>query len=281
MSRILIIDDDLASRILVENLRYRGFEAERIATFGEAMERLSSIREYDLVVLDLIMPLPAETEIDAQINPSHPGMEIYLSLRKLDREMKILVFSAATDAEVARIIAADPNATFVSKWESPQIVELVKIISKMLGVPCETRAFIVHGHNEKRKYELKNFLQNTLALPEPIVLHEQASLGRTIIEKFEDYAMATTLVFVLLTPDDKCSSVSDSQADKYRARQNVIYEMGYFTGLFGRRSGKVILLHEGAIDLPSDILGVLYIDITLGIEACGEKIRKEIAHFIC
>ena len=44
------------------------------------------------------------------------------------------------------------------------------------------------------------FLQ-TLRL-EPIILHEQANAGRTIIEKFEDHADVTFAV-VLLTPDDE------------------------------------------------------------------------------
>jgi predicted nucleotide-binding protein len=54
--------------------------------------------------------------------------------------------------------------------------------------------------------------------------------------------------------------------------------MGYFLGTLGRRSGRIILLYRGPIDLPSDISGVIFIDISGGIEAAGESIRKEVAH---
>ena len=63
---------------------------------------------------------------------------------------------------------------------------------------------------------------------------------------------------------------------KRRARQNVIFEMGYFLAMLGRKSGRIFLLHQGALELPSDLSGVIYIDITNGIESAGELIRKGI-----
>ena len=140
--------------------------------------------------------------------------------------------------------------------------------------------FIVHGHDNMAKLELKNYLQSNLNLPEPIILHEKPSHGRTIIEKFEDYANNATLAFVLLTPDDVSAQPDDSNSKKYRARQNVIFEMGYFLGLFGRKEGRVILLYKGTLEIPSDISGLVYVDISNGIEASGEQIRKEIASFL-
>lgn len=159
--------------------------------------------------------------------------------------------------------------------------ELVRKISLILDVDPEStsmRAFIVHGQEEEEKLALKNYLQNVLRLPEPIILHEQPNNGKTIIEKFEEYSGLSDIVFVLLTPDDIAASLGDSNEIKRRARQNVIFEMGYFLGTFGRSSGRVILLHKGPIELPSDIAGVVYIDISSGIESAGEKIRKEVQH---
>ena len=97
-----------------------------------------------------------------------------------------------------------------------------------------------------------------------------------MIETFESEAELTELVFVLLTPDDKVAEDSDTETDKYRARQNVIFEMGFFLGKLGRKSGKVLLLHKGPLDIPSDIAGIRYIDITNGIESTGERIRREL-----
>ena len=119
-------------------------------------------------------------------------------------------------------------------------------------------------------------MQNALRFPEPTILHEQPNRGRTIIEKFEEYAAASSIVLVLLTPDDLAASASDPDETKYRARQNVIFELGFFLGRLGRDSGRVILLHKGPIELPSDISGVVYIDISNGVEAAGEMIRREV-----
>ena len=138
------------------------------------------------------------------------------------------------------------------------------------------RSFIVHGHDHQSLYELIYYLQNTLKLDAPTVLQNTPSEGKTLIETFESEAELTELVFVLLTPDDKVAEDSDTETDKYRARQNVIFEMGFFLGKLGRKSGKVLLLHKGPLDIPSDIAGIRYIDITNGIESTGERIRREL-----
>jgi len=118
----------------------------------------------------------------------------------------------------------------------------------------------------------QNYLQNTLHLPEPVILAEQPSLGMTIIEKFEYYAEDSDVVFALFTPDD----FKDPATDLGRARQNVLFEYGYFLGVLGRRSGRVFLLHKRGTEIPSDLHGLIYVDVTDGIEAAGEQIRREL-----
>lgn len=90
------------------------------------------------------------------------------------------------------------------------------------------RTFIVHGRDEATKSDLKNYLQNALKLPEPLVLHEQPSMARTIIEKFEDVAQQVNLVFVLLTPDDYPQGSEESNEAKRRARQKFNFRNGIF-----------------------------------------------------
>jgi predicted nucleotide-binding protein len=88
---------------------------------------------------------------------------------------------------------------------------------------------------------------------EPIILHEQANQGRTIIEKFEKHSDVGFAV-VLLTPDDIGGAAEGSQ--KPLPRQNVILELGYFIGRLGRE--RVCALKTGDLELPSDILGVVW-----------------------
>ena len=113
--------------------------------------------------------------------------------------------------------------------------------------------FIVHGHDTLAKLELARTLEK-LKLS-PIVLHEQVNEGRTIIEKFERDASRVSFAVVLLTPDDNGYPNGKPLEIKPRARQNVILELGYFTGVLGRH--RVCVLHKGNVEVPSDYLGVV------------------------
>ena len=119
-----------------------------------------------------------------------------------------------------------------------------------------------------------------MGLGEPVVLREQPSLGRTLIEKFEAASDDADLVFVLLTPDDIVNGACASDSDKRRSRQNVIFELGYFFARLQRHKGRIILLHKGELELPSDISGIAYIDISGGMEAAGEELRRELQDWL-
>ncbi len=119
------------------------------------------------------------------------------------------------------------------------------------------KVFIVHGHDNEAKETAARFIER-LGL-QPVILHEQANTGRTIIEKFETYSDDITFAVVLLTPDDVGAVASDASNLKPRARQNVIMELGYFMGKLGRLS--VCALYKGGVELPSDYQGVIYIEM--------------------
>lgn len=115
------------------------------------------------------------------------------------------------------------------------------------------KVFIVHGHDEAAKESVARLLEK-LDL-EPIILHEKPNQGRTIIEKFEDYSDVGFAV-VLLTPDD-VGAVKEEAGDlKPRARQNVIFELGFFIGKLGRQ--RVCALYKGDVEILSDFSGVLW-----------------------
>jgi len=210
-------------------------------------------------------------------------MLILSELRARNPNVPVLVFSATNDRDLIDSVRSSPCTTFLSKWNIPSIKEVVDRAEKLLGSsagPIKPNSFIAHGHDEKTVLELKNFLQNCLGFPEPVILRERPSLGKTLIEKLEGLAAYSHLAFVLLTPDDPPAGADDSNDGKRRARQNVIFELGYFLGLFGRESGRVFLLYKGPLELPTDLAGVVYIDISSGIDAAGENIRKELAHVL-
>src|SRR5215207_8210455 len=99
-------------------------------------------------------------------------------------------------------------------------------------------------------------------------------MAMTMIEKFEREADDIGVVFVLLTPDDEVVTPGAPESGNRRARPNVILELGFFLGRLSRESGKILLLHKGPIEVPSDIVGIEYIDISNGIRSAGEDIRR-------
>lgn len=117
------------------------------------------------------------------------------------------------------------------------------------------KVFIVHGHDNEAKETVARFLQN-LEL-EPIILHEQANKGKTIIEKFEHHSEEVGFAVILLTPDDVGNVKTKADNLNPRARQNVVFELGYFFAKLKRE--KVCALYKGGVELPSDFQGVLYV----------------------
>lgn len=114
------------------------------------------------------------------------------------------------------------------------------------------KVFIVHGHDEAAKLAVSRFLERIELIP--VVLHEQANASMTIIEKFEANCDVQFAV-ILLTPDDICTQKDGGEA--YRARQNVIFELGFFVGRIGRK--KVCALKKNDVEINSDIHGVTYV----------------------
>lgn len=131
------------------------------------------------------------------------------------------------------------------------------------------KVFIVHGHNQGVKEAVARFIEK-LGL-EAIILHEKPSTGRTIIEKFSDYS-DVHFAIVLLTADDLGKGYNSSDELKPRARQNVIFEFGYFIGKLGRP--RVCALYEENVDIPSDYQGVIFIPISNGEQWKHDIVRE-------
>jgi len=129
--------------------------------------------------------------------------------------------------------------------------------SKNTKISNNTNVFIVHGHNEEIKQAVARTIEK-LKL-NPIILHEQANKGKTIIEKLTDNSEVLYTI-VILSGDDIAYLKTDSHENaKFRARQNVIFELGYFIGKLGRE--RVLALHQiiDDFEIPSDYSGVVFV----------------------
>lgn len=119
------------------------------------------------------------------------------------------------------------------------------------------RVFLVHGHNHGLLHEVARFLERLQLTP--IILREQPNSGKTIIEKFVEFADVGYAV-VLLTGDDRGGTVNTPfEQQQMRARQNVIFELGYFLGRLSRN--RVTALHTPGVEVPSDYSGVAFVAV--------------------
>ena len=143
-----------------------------------------------------------------------------------------------------------------SRWGvAQQPIAEPPVIPTPPGVFNTSQVFIVHGHDDIAKLEMSSFI-SSLGL-QPIILHLQASSGRTIIEKIEHYSNVGFGV-VLYTPCDVGSKVGDLTGS-YRARQNVVFEHGFLIGKLGR--ARVSAVVKGNVETPNDISGVVYVSM--------------------
>lgn len=116
------------------------------------------------------------------------------------------------------------------------------------------KVFIVHGHNGEIKEAVARLIEKQEI--QAIILHEQANQGATIIEKFERHSDVGCAI-CLFTADDYGRAKNET-AENLRARQNVVFETGYFIGKLGR--DKIVLIADKGVDIPSDLQGVVYTD---------------------
>ena len=169
------------------------------------------------------------------------------------------------------------EAEFLQRRMNSRITELESILESLEFIPelpptithpirsesrptTSSKVFIVHGHDEGTREAVARVLHQ-LGLS-PVILAEQPNQGQTIIEKFEQSSRDVGYAVVLLTPDDIGAPKNKPDDLKPRARQNVIFELGYFAAKLGRKN--VCALHKGGIEIPSDYHGVVYVSMDSG-----------------
>ncbi|GAB1366635.1 hypothetical protein MASR1M36_15060 [Candidatus Cloacimonadaceae bacterium] len=135
------------------------------------------------------------------------------------------------------------------------------------------KCFIVHGHNNLFKLEIKEFIDESEEITKlkPIILHKKPNEGKTVIEKFERHS-DVDFAICIWTADDEGKSIEESTFKK-RARQNVVIETGFFWGKLGRE--RVIILLEDGVEIPSDFRRMLYIPMK---DNWKDELRKEISN---
>ncbi len=158
--------------------------------------------------------------------------------------------------------AAQRELELVEESKQTELASVVEAVIEVSdkGADSAGRIFIVHGHDDAKKFELARFLRE-LTGHEPVILHEQPSKGAVLIEKLEASAARTGFAVVLLTADDAGKSNKESDY-KPRGRQNVVFELGFFMAALGRAN--VAVLMEEGVEEPGDVNGLVYTPLDAG-----------------
>jgi len=137
------------------------------------------------------------------------------------------------------------------------------------------KVFVVYGHDEPAKVQLEAMLRRWAL--EPLILDQLPSEGQTLIEKLEKYASEDDVAFavILATPDDEGYPRGKVDEKRFRARQNVVLELGLLLGKFGRARVAILLKNQESMERPSDIQGLIYLPFTDNVEDVKLVLAKE------
>ncbi|MDP8213322.1 MAG: nucleotide-binding protein [Candidatus Zapsychrus exili] len=158
----------------------------------------------------------------------------------------------------------------------PEIEALLKGESLLAEPSAKTsnEIFVVYGHDSTARTELEAMLRRWKL--EPLFLDQLPSEGQTLIEKLEKYSGRVNYAVILATPDDEGHRVTRQDEKAFRARQNVVLELGMLLALLGRRKVAILLKEQENMERPSDMQGLIYIPFKDNLQQeVGPLLAKE------
>ena len=117
------------------------------------------------------------------------------------------------------------------------------------------RIIVVSGSDDEMKKAITGALTKLSLLP--LVVCEEPSQGKKIVETFSrDYADVGFAV-VLLSPDDFAYAKNEAATKrKLRPRQDVVFELGFLLGKLGRGNVLVFFKECANFEIPTDFEGI-------------------------
>jgi predicted nucleotide-binding protein len=142
-------------------------------------------------------------------------------------------------------------------------------------VGTSRKIFVVYGHDPGARAQLDAMLRRWEL--EPLILDQLPSSGQTIIEKLDSVRRQANFAVVLVTPDDEGHAKGKPEEKAFRARQNVVLELGMMLAHLGRSRVAILMKSDVSMERPSDIQGLLYIPFKDDVEEAKVTLVKEMA----
>lgn len=270
--KVLIVDDNphfarslygAISSINYENRKYH-IDIDMAESSTQAKELIFQANNgYDLAFLDTCMKYPDAIKhnfdmMRYQTKSEFYGPVLYQFLKEVNPLVKIFVVSRLAP-EFSKVEFNHADAEYFLKTTT-DVVRLANYVRNYFDTDRKrimNNVFVVYGHNLTMKQKVNSYIKR-IGLRSVDLFHESPGGITTIYNALERVGDDIDCAVVLLSGDDRVMN-DRGQFESYRARQNVIFEMGLFAGTLGR--DKVIVLYEpkNNFEFPSDIQGVFYI----------------------
>lgn len=178
--------------------------------------------------------------------------------------------------EGGEIVNVFDNGNLSVQGRNPDLVRLILGLDEIekKGAIASRKVFVVYGHDGRAKTQLEAMLRRWGL--EPLIMDQLPSEGQTLIEKLEKYTCQEVgFAVVLATPDDEGHTAGRPDEKKFRARQNVVLELGLLLARLGRAKVAVLLKNQVAMERPSDIQGLIYLPFEDDVEETNLPLAKE------
>lgn len=142
-------------------------------------------------------------------------------------------------------------------------------------IAVRKKVFVVYGHDPDSRSQLEAMLRRWDL--DPLILDQLPSEGQTIIEKLEKHTSEANFAVILATPDDIGFRAGHEDEKAFRARQNVVLELGMMLSKLGRKSVAILLKQQENMERPSDIQGLIYIPFKDSVTDGAVLLAKEMA----
>lgn len=252
---------------------FKKFSPDEIKDFDEQGGSFSILKfmyvylEHMILVMHGITQKSLETKEGKYVNEVEVNRLAAAELRNFQAQGEYSTKDEVTNT-IAGIMGMLARMAEIYDRKAERLEENRKTIEFMK--PIDKKVFIIHGHNEALLRELEIMLTKEFKI-DPIILKDESDKGNTIIEKLEDYGRLCAFAFAIVTPDD---IVENKKQKSFQARPNVLYELGWFSGRFGR--SKVRILRQKDTALPSDLSGLVNIDFNEKLEEVFRKIKADL-----
>jgi len=117
------------------------------------------------------------------------------------------------------------------------------------------RIFVVSGADDEMKHALTGALTRLSLIP--VVLCEEPSQGKKIVENFSRVYTDVVFAVVLLSPDDFAYPKNEAATKrKLRPQQDVVLELGFLLGKLGKANVLVFFRESANFEIPTDFEGI-------------------------